>query len=149
MMNYLIISAAASSLQQQQVRVLIEDSNQRRSNVFTIPIGEDVDVYVQANWYELWLNGMTADDDLWLKHEEKQFDDLYQAVIRAGVRAARQEGATLTSVSDAMEDLITVSAKSQHLSQLQALASAATAAQRDRFFLLCAFLFLSKTLGED
>lgn len=148
-MNFIISSESKTSLRNKHILVLIEHNNLRRSNTFSIPISEDANAYVQANWADLWSSGEFAEDDSWLKHEEKQFTNLYKSVIRAGIRSARQEGATLTDMSDAMEDLIAVSPKSQHLSKLQTMAAASTAAQRDRFFLLCAFLFLSKTLGED
>ena len=148
-MNYMIISEQAISLRRKKVRVLIEHNNLRRANSFDAPLAADIDVHMQAYGTALWSAGEFVEDAIWIEREESQFKDLYKAVIRAGVQALRADNATLSDVSDAFDTFIAGSDKSQHLSKLQAMAAASTAAQRDRFFLLCAFLFLSKTLGED
>lgn len=147
-MNYLIIEESASSLKKKRLAILIEHNSIRRKAFVSLAINKDSDAFINENWAELWSSGESVSDDVWDEHEESQFTDLYKAVIRAGVQTARQQGSSLSDVSAAMTAMVDASPRSAQLLKLKTLASNATAAERDEFLIICAFLFLSKTLGE-
>lgn len=148
MMNYIVTANAPKSLQRQWVRCLLEQGGAYRNIDFDIPVADDVDSYIANNFATLWNDALVSTEDEWLEQDEQQFMGLYRAVAREGVKAARL-GGTLTDVSVAMEAAIAANTtKANQLSALQTMASNATAAERDRFFLLCSFLFLSKTVAK-
>lgn len=144
-MAYVIAENAPSSLRAQWAKVYLEQAGVYRVIEIRQRIAADIDAYVQANFAQLWNDAEAIDQDAWLAAEEDQFLELYRAVVRAGIHAARQGGATLPDVSDAMEAAIAQdTTKANQLSALQSLASGTTAGERDRFFLLVSFIVLGK-----
>lgn len=147
-MNYLIIADEPTGLKKKRIVVLIDHNNSKRKSLVSLGMNDDADTFINANWSSLWSAGEIVSDDIWIDHEEHKFEDLYRSAIRAAVQTAKQQNATLADVSAAMTAIINASPRAPYLSALETLASNATAAERDEFFIICAFLFLSKTLGE-
>ena len=151
MSEFLVVLDKPNGMKFKTVEVYLEDDNGVHRQVVRrgVPIGLDVDGYVADNFAQLWAIAEPLADDVWEGVFEKSQRGLYREIVRAGVGAARGQGATLSDVTDAMEGVLLGSGKAGGYSRIKTLASGATAAQRDGFFLLVGYLVLNDIVADD
>ena len=151
MSEFIVVLDKPNSMKFKTVRVYLEDDNSEHRQVVrrNVPIAFDVDEYVADNFAQLWAIAEPLADDVWDAVFEKTQRDLYREIVRAGVGAARGQGASLSDVTGAMESALLASGKAGRYQRIKNLASSASAAQRDGFFLLVGYLVLNDMLADD
>lgn len=148
-MNYAIVLEEKNSFDKKTVIVFMEQDGEHRKVERThVPEKADVARYVDNHLAALWADGQPLESDQWEAANERAFSNLYQAVARAGARAARGRDKSLIDVIQAMEAVIDESGKASAYARYQSLASSATAAQRDHFFLIVGFLVMGQLHGS-
>ena len=120
----------------------------RRLHNLIMQAGFDALATILANFDTLWLSAAQVNKRLWLAREDDDNPSLYADVVVAGLEAAKPAEATLGQVNTAMEDVILASARAGSWQKLVNLASSASAAQRDRLYLIIAFLVLRDLLDS-
>lgn len=144
-----IIKQGAVSLRRKKLDILIENDNgQRRRWTGTVPIDLSFADLSEAQLSAIWQDSVVVDDDVYEMYARKDIAPEISAIMRRIIREMRN-ATSLADVSDTIEDVVgNDSAQDQRLTKLKSLAAGATAAERDRFFMLMAFLSLSRLQTE-
>ena len=148
MIEYVVVLNSATSGYSKLVRLYMCQNGEYRQYERTVNMAVDVEGYIPAHIDELWEAGSPLPEHEWLAATARSFGGLYQDVAVAAVKAARKQGSTLADVTAAMEAVIEDSADANKYAWLKQAAASATAAQRDNFFLVLAYLALGESAGK-
>lgn len=148
MIEYVVVLNSPNNIETKLVRLYMAQNGEYRQYERVVNINVDVEGYIPAHIDDLWAAGSPLPEYEWLAATARSFSGLYQDVAVAAVQAAREQGSTLADVTAAMEAVIADSADAGKYAWLKQAAASATAAQRDNFFLVLAYLALGESAGK-
>lgn len=136
---------------EKQVTAILYDSelNEARRTVLNMQLAFDAKATIEVNFVALWESAISVNLREWLAREDEAIRTLYADVAVAALEAAKSPSAILSDVNNAMEAVITASPRAGQWQKLVTMASTATAAQRERFYLLIGFLVLRDLLDKQ